>query len=96
MRVRWSRLALAELDKILSDLTAKNPTAAQRFEFRVRQIAERIERFPEGFQEVAERPGIRRVPLVRYPYLIFYTRSGGEVIVLRVVHGARKEPWENL
>jgi toxin ParE1/3/4 len=96
MKLRWSKLALAELDTILSGLAAKNPTAAQRFEFRVHQIAQRIERFPEGFQEVAERRGIRRVPLVRYPYLIFYTLSGGEVIVLRVVHGARKEPWENL
>jgi len=96
MKVRYSRLALAELDAILPDLAAKNPTAAQRFEFRVRQIEERIGRFPQGFQEVAERSGIRRVPLVRYPYLIFYTVSGGEVIVLRVVHGARREPWENL
>jgi plasmid stabilization system protein ParE len=96
MKVRYSRLALAELDAILSDLAAKNPMAARRFEFRVRQIGERIGRFPQAFQELAERPGIRRVPLVRYPYLIFYTVSGGEAVVLRVVHGARKEPWENL
>ncbi len=59
-------------------------------------MGERIARFPHGFQEVAERPGVRRVPLVRYPYLIFYKVIAGEVIVLRVVHGARKEPWENL
>ena len=96
MKVRWSRPALAEFGAILSDLADKNPTAAERFEFRVRQIVQRVERFPEGFQEVAERPGIRRVPLVRYPYLIFYTSSGGEVIVLRIVHGARREPWEYL
>ena len=96
MKVRWSRLALTEFEAILSDLAGKNPTTAERLEIRVRQIVQRIERFPEGFQEVAERPGIRRVPLVRYPYLIFYTLAGGEVIVLRIVHGARKEPWENL
>jgi plasmid stabilization system protein ParE len=36
------------------------------------------------------------VPLVRYPYLIFYKVFADEVIVLRVIHGARKEPWENL
>jgi len=94
MKVRWSRSALAEFDAILSNLAGKSPTAAKRFELRVRQITQRIERFPEGFQEVAERPGIRRVPLVRYPYLIFYTLTGGEVVVLRIVHGARKEPWE--
>jgi plasmid stabilization system protein ParE len=59
-------------------------------------VSERVERFPHGFQEVAERPGVRRVPLVRYPCLVFYKIIAEEVIVLRVVHGARKEPWENL
>ena len=96
MKVRYSKLALAELNKILSDLASKNPTAAQHFEDRIRQIDERIGRFPIGFQEVAERAGVRRVPLVRYPYLVFYKVFADEVIVLRVVHGARKEPWENL
>jgi plasmid stabilization system protein ParE len=96
MKVRYSTVALAELDAILSDLAAKDPVAAQRFEFRISQIGERIGQFPLGFQEVAERPGVRRVPLVRYPYLIFYKVIGSEVIVVRVVHGARKEPWENL
>jgi len=45
---------------------------------------------------VAERPGVRRVPLLRYPYVVFYRVLDDEVIVLRVVHGARKELWENL
>ncbi|MGI8527091.1 MAG: type II toxin-antitoxin system RelE/ParE family toxin [Pseudolabrys sp.] len=96
MKVRYSKPALAELDAVLSDLALKNLTAAQNFERRIRQIAERIGRFPKGFQEVAERPGVRRVPLARYPYLIFYKVVGDEVIVLRVVHGARKELWESL
>ncbi len=96
MKVRYSSAALAELDLILSDLAVKNPVAARRLEFRIRRIEERIGRFPEGFQQVAERPGVRRVPLVQYPYLIFYVVTASEVTVLRVVHGARKEPWENL
>jgi plasmid stabilization system protein ParE len=96
MRVRYSRAALAELDAILSDLGLKNPAAAAAFEIRLRRIQERLGRFPEAFQEVAERRGVRRIPLLRYPYLVFYKVIGGEVIVLRVVHGARKEPWENL
>jgi hypothetical protein len=28
--------------------------------------------------------------------LIFYKIFADEVVMLRVVHGARKEPWENL
>ena len=96
MKVRYSNLALAELDAILAGLVAKNPPAARRLHDRIRQVSERISRSPEGFQEVAERPGVRRVPLVRYPYLLFYKVLADEVVALRVVHGARKEPWENL
>jgi plasmid stabilization system protein ParE len=87
---------LAELNSILADLSTKDIGAARRFEFRIRQIGERIGQFPEEFQEIAERPGIRRVPLVRYPQVVYYSVLGSEVIVLRVVHGARREPWENL
>ena len=96
MKLRYSRRALAELDAILSDLSGKNPAAARSLRARVFQIGERISQFPDGFQEVAERPGVRRVPIVRYPYLVFYKVLGDEAVVLRVVHGARKDPWENL
>jgi plasmid stabilization system protein ParE len=71
MKVRYARLALSELDAILSDLTVKNPTAARRLEARVQQVGERIGRFPRGFQEVAHRPGVRRVPSCAIPILSF-------------------------
>lgn len=96
MRVRFSKGALAQLDEILSELNEVNPSAAQRFEWRIRSIVQRIGRFPQGYQEVEERPGVRRVPLVRYPYLMFYRVSDDDVVVLRIIHGARKEPWEDL
>ena len=96
MKVRYSRPALADLDVILSDLAAKNPAASVRFEARISQIEERIGRFPEAFQQVESRPGYRRVPLHRYPYLLFYTTTAEDVVVLRILHGARKEPWEEL
>jgi plasmid stabilization system protein ParE len=96
MKLRYSRRALAELDAILSDLGSKNPAAARSLRARVFQIGERISQFPQGYQQVAERPGVRRVPMVRYPYLIFYKVLDDEAVVLRIIHGARKEPWENL
>ncbi len=57
MKVRYSDLALAELDAILAAIQAENPDTAASFEARVRRVAERIGQFPEGAQEVAERPG---------------------------------------
>ncbi|MBV8753656.1 MAG: type II toxin-antitoxin system RelE/ParE family toxin [Hyphomicrobiales bacterium] len=57
-------------------------------------MIERIEQFPEGAQEVAEHPGVRRVPLVRYPYVIHYRLTENEIVILRIIHGARRSPWE--
>lgn len=94
MKFRVSKLALAELDSILAAIEAVNPTAAARFDARVKRVFERIAQFPKGAQEVRTRPGIRRVPLVRYPYVVHYGIIDGEVTILRIVHGARRDPWE--
>jgi plasmid stabilization system protein ParE len=66
MKVRFSKLALAELDLILSDIRAENRQAAARFDERIRRVLERIAQFPGGAQQINGRPEIRRVPLVRY------------------------------
>jgi len=91
MRVRFSKLALAELDIILDEIRANNPAAASRFEQRV---IKRIARYPEGAQRVEQRQSVRRVPLVRYPYAIHYTIIEDDVMILRIIHGARRSPWE--
>ncbi len=96
MKVRYSRPALADLDAILSDLVEKNPAAVAHFEARISPIEERIGRFPEAVQQVESGPGYRRVPLYRYPCLLFYTMAADEVVVLRILHGARNEPREDL
>ena len=92
MKVRYSDLALAEFDAILAGIKAENPNAAVSFQVRVRRVVERIGQFPEGAQEVAERAGVRRVPLLRYPYVIHYAINDDEVVILRIVHGARRNP----
>jgi len=96
MNVGWSKLALAELDTLLTRISNDNPPAAERLGARIRRVAERIGQFPESAQEVAERPGVRRVPLVRYPDVISYRIVSDEVMILRVVHGARRNPWEDI
>jgi len=96
MRVRYSRLASKDLISILSELAAKNLSAPRRFEARIRQLSERLGQYPNSFEEVADRPGIRRAPLQRYPYLLFYEVVADEVIILRIMHGSRERPWDNL
>ncbi|MEX0590638.1 MAG: type II toxin-antitoxin system RelE/ParE family toxin [Xanthobacteraceae bacterium] len=94
MNVRYSALALAELDEILASIAAENPSAAARFAGRVQRVVLRIGRFPEGAPKISQRSEVRVVPLVRYPYLILYTVVADEVMILRIRHGARRSPWD--
>jgi len=61
---------------------------------RIDRAVERIARFPEAAPNIAQRSNVRVVPLVRYPYVIHYAIIGSEVIIFRIRHGARQNPWE--
>ncbi len=94
MKLRWSQSAHNDLADILDHLNSENPLAAARLVRRLSGIEKRISSFPESAQEVAERAGVRRIPLVRYPFVLFYKVQNSEVIVLRILHGAMDKPWE--
>jgi plasmid stabilization system protein ParE len=92
MRVVLSRLALAELDQILSYIAERSPSGARNVEARFRHVFELIGRYPEAAERVEQRPDVRRMPLGRYPYAVYYEIGREEVTVLRIMHGARR-PW---
>lgn len=91
MRVVYTAEALADLESIFSYIAVHYPAISDAFQNRFRAAIARISRWPESAQEVAERPGVRVVPLIRYPYKIFYRISNGTVEVLHVHHAAREE-----
>jgi toxin ParE1/3/4 len=93
MRLLLSQLALAELDEILDYLAERSPLGAKHVEMRIRRAFERIADHPEAAERVEQRPGVRRLPLVRYPYVIYYEIGEDAVTVLRILHGARRQPW---
>lgn len=93
MRLVLSRAALAELDAILGFIGERSPFGAVHVEARLRQVFDRIRSHPEAAERVEQRPSIRRVPLVRYPYVVYYEVGPDTVTILRILHGARREPW---
>lgn len=93
MRVVLSRIALAELDGILTYIAARSPLGAKNVETRFRHAFDLIARHPQAAQRLEQRPGVRRLPLGRYPYAIYYEVGPEDVTVLRIMHGARREPW---
>ena len=92
MRVALTDEALSDLDTILTYTEANHPTAAAVVEHRLRTSLRRIGAWPESAQVVADRPGLRMVPLVRYPFRIFYRVADNQVEVIHMHHTARNTP----
>ena len=88
--VAYSPRAVADLAEIGGYLAQRNPRAAAAVEQRIRIIVELVAQFPASGRILEERTVVRVIPLGNYPYRIFYTTSGDELIVLHIRHGARE------
>jgi toxin ParE1/3/4 len=93
MKVVYTDEALRDLDEILTFIGANYPAIMVRFQTRLRMVVRRIGRWPRSAHPVEQRPDVRVVPLVRYPYRVFYRITTEAVEILHVHHGARSEPW---
>ena len=94
MKVLYTDEALRDLDEILEFIELNYPTITAAFERRVRAIERRIAKWPKSAEEVEQRPGVRVVPLIQYPYKLFYRITADVIEVLHIHHAARREPWE--
>ena len=91
MKVVVRTRAAQQVAAIYDHIAASNPSAARRVVARIYAHVERVA--ATGFGELG-RPGRRRGTreLVEFPYLIVYRldQSRNELVVLAVVHGARR------
>jgi plasmid stabilization system protein ParE len=71
MKVVYTEEALRDLDAIADWLIVHYPAVAPVVERRIRSVVAHIARWPESSRRSAKRPGVRAVPLGRYPYKIF-------------------------
>ena len=94
MRVVYTDEALDNLDGILAFIARHYPGIRAAFEKRLRTVVARIGAWPESAEEVAQRPGVRVAPLIRYPYKVFYRVTDEAVEILYIHHAARLPPWQ--
>lgn len=92
MKVVYTEEALRDLDEILTFIASNYPAISAAFEKRLAAVILRIGRWPESAQEVEQRTGVRVVPLIRYPYKIFYRVTTAAVEILHVHHAASAQP----
>jgi toxin ParE1/3/4 len=91
MRILWLDRAEADIDELFVYLLERNPRAAGRVYDAIREQVGRLADEPR-----LGRPGrvadTRELVITRTPYIVAYTidRDVDAVVVLRVLHGARR------
>ena len=89
MRLRVTRRAATQIEKALDYIEADSPQGANRVRERIQTLFRLLEQHPYAGQ-ATDLPGVRRLTLSPYPYLIFYRVTDSEVIVQRVRHTSRR------
>ena len=94
LRVRYSNLALADLEGIAAYIAKDSETATRRVIGRLQEVCRKIGEVP-GMGRMSEVPPARKltVPPWRYKILYEINDAKGEVMILRVYHGARNLPY---
>jgi toxin ParE1/3/4 len=93
MRLRRSAIAEQDLLSIWDYIAADNPVAADRMLLRFEERFKSLLKFPyTGESQERFRPGLRSI--VEGSYIIFFEPRTNEILIYRVLHGARK--WEDL
>lgn len=93
MKVEYSKRALADLHKVSAECRRTfGDNVAAALEARIRVIVEQIGDAPESAPRVEQLPGVRVIPLIRYPYRIFYRILEDRVRILHVRHTSQR-PW---
>ncbi len=91
MEVTWRPIALEDLAEVRDYIARDNPAAADRVVLAIRTAVARLANFPH-----LGRPGrvdrTRELVVTGTPYIAAYAVVGGQVMILSVLHSARKWP----
>jgi len=93
MKLIFTAPALADLDEILAYTTEHHPSSPAALRRRIDAVSDRIQSFPQSGRLLDNAPGVRVVPLLRFPSQIFYREAAGRIEVLHVHHMSRNSPY---
>jgi toxin ParE1/3/4 len=89
VKVRWTRLAIADLDSVYEYIAADDPAAARRIIERIETAVAVLSRHPSAGRAGRIR-GTRELVVSGTPFIIPYRFSRAAIEVLAVIHGSRK------
>lgn len=91
MRIEWKVTARNDLAQVATWLARENPRAAISVQAEVMKQVDRLGRHPRSGRP-GRIEGTRELVINRTPYIVPYHISAEAVVVLRVLHSARRWP----
>jgi plasmid stabilization system protein ParE len=93
MEIFWTDEALDDLVEIVAYYyTEVSPRTAESVERRIVEQVEGLPPFPERIRKSDRISGARELVVNRLPYIVFVKLLPDSIVVLNVVHTARKFP----
>lgn len=89
MNVVYAPRALRDLKDIAAYLVERDAIAAAKVLSAIKSSIETLSFFPQ-IGRLVDNAEHRRVPVVRYPYVIFYRIAGNDLLILHVRHTSRR------
>jgi toxin ParE1/3/4 len=89
MNVVYAPRTLRDLESIAAYLVERNPAGAINVLGAIKSSIDTLSFFPQ-IGRLVDNAGHRRVPVLRYPYLIFYRVAGDELLILHIRHTSRR------
>lgn len=91
MNIRWTRLALSDLDEAYNYVAINNPGVANETIERIQKALDALTLYPD-MGRIGRVAGTRELIITRTPFILPYRIQGNQIEILAVVHAARRWP----
>jgi len=78
-----------DLEAIAEYLVQRSPAGGANVLAAIKSSIEMLEAFPE-LGRIVDDAGRRRLPVSRFPYVIYYRIEGSEILILHIRHTSRR------
>lgn len=91
MRIRYTKLALTDLEEAAAFIRADDPAAARAVITRLRDAIDRLAAYPD-MGRAGRVAGTRELIVAGTPFIVAYRIAERTIDVLAIVHAARRWP----
>ena len=91
MKLKYAPRAKADIAEIHAYIADRNAKAATEVIRRLKSAAGLVAQFP-GIGRATDIQSVRVLPVAPFPYLIYYTQTPREIVILHIRHAAREMP----